>query len=212
METGEGVWTSEHWRFRAALATSGLARPPAFPGGAWSPAEARLFRVCAARLSAVAGCGFAVDLDSHTRLETALQAVRACLLGRDADCWPGLPCRAAQSTSPVDFSLLIGWGARHLVGALQDRLDRTATLACQVAEAVAARVDQAVRAAAAGGQPAHADRTLTRAIDALRVALSDLEQQQRARVPWARPAGISALVAARAGRGIRLVSERTIGA
>lgn len=173
--------TSASWRFGAGLAGNGLCHPPAFPGGAWSHFDRRAFRTAAACLSNVAGGSARVDKQPHDEMEVALAEVRRRLLSRDADCWPALP-HHGESVGPLDFSVLVGWGAQWWFTVLIGRRDRVALRAQLAAAKVSSAVDHAVWGAGHGGGAAYLNRDLTRLVDRLQTGLSDLH-------PSARPIG-----------------------
>lgn len=178
MMRGWSVAVSDFGRFEAALAIDGLCHPPEFFGGPWSKADRRVFRVGASALATIIDCDAPIDRCSYLDMEAAIQAVRQRLLLRDATAWPALRIRE-PNTAPIDYTILIGWGARWWHRKLGTRRGAKALYAKTAAAMVVSAVDHALYIAGNGGAPAHFDAALTRRIAAFRVTMADLDKPAR---------------------------------
>ncbi len=161
------------WRADASLAVDGLKHPPPSRSAPWSAEDERVLQPAIARLSAIIGHHDRIDQRQWDQMEAALAALRHHVLRRRDACWPALPARAG-TRAPIDFTILVGWGAawhcRRLGTHTDDRSRRARAAAEQVVTAVALALDVAQRDTS---RPAHRDQNVSRRLLALRTVLDN---------------------------------------
>lgn len=154
------------WRFGAALAALGLSHP-ATPVAdfEWSAGDLHVFHLAAHNLDDLSQRVAPIPVTCLEHAEALLLDARSCAVRADPSLWPAIPLYAGHQH--VDFSRPIRWGA----GVLAQWTAATGGLIAVRTSAVIQAADSALATAAAGGQPAYADRSLLKAMDRLHDAV-----------------------------------------
>ena len=203
------AWRPPAVRFWNTLAIDGMRHPPEPIGRPWSDTERRSFAMAAEALSLVLNAEL-VDLDRpRVAAMLVVHEARNRLLDAMPGCWPVLPDKGFPA--PLDLSLPILWGLRHLRRTLGLRPD-ACSAPIQAVDAIVAKANGRMRAALdvarMGSAPAASDPQITKTLDELHWALRRFDKASSA--PARRPIGCAPAVHAGVLVGVQTAMRHTL--